>query len=199
MKKILLCVAAGAMLSTASAQAQEFKAGDLLVRGRVLNLQSANSDATGLGLSLNGKVLGEIDLSYFFSGNISAELGLTVPQSQKLYSRGAQIGTLSQMPSSLTAQYHFDTASSIKPYVGVGVNYTRFSSVNILNGAVDIDHRAWGLVAQAGFDVPLAKDVYLNVDLKKLGASTAVYASGSKLGTFKIDPWLIGVGMGWRF
>jgi len=37
------------------------------------------------------------------------------------------------------------------------------------------------------------------VDVKKVKISTDVTYDGSKLGTFKVDPVLFGVGIGYRF
>ena len=58
---------------------------------------------------------------------------------------------------------------------------------------------SFGLAVQAGVDIPLSKGVYLNLDLKKVYIRTDVSAAGAKLGTFKVDPVLFGVGVGWRF
>ena len=96
------------------------------------------------------------------------------------------------------AQYHFDT-HGFKPYVGAGINYTRFSSVDVLGGAASIDKNSWGPALQVGVDVPLAGNMYLNFDLKKVYIRTDVYAGAANLGTFKVDPLLLGVGLGWRF
>jgi outer membrane protein len=50
-----------------------------------------------------------------------------------------------------------------------------------------------------GFDIPVAKDCYFNVDVKKAYIGTDVSAGGNKVGTFKVDPLLVGVGIGYRF
>lgn len=198
MKKTLLCAGVAAALSAVAAHAQAFNAGQILVRARAVGLQSDNSDSSQLGLAVNNKILPEVDVSYFIDSHVSAELSVTVPQSQTVTTKGAYLGTLSHQPTTLMLQYHFD-APTIKPYLGLGVNYTRFSAVNLLNGAVDIDHASWGVALQAGFDLPLSQDVYLNVDVKKIGMATGVYAAGSKLGTFRVNPWWVGVGVGWAF
>ena len=36
-------------------------------------------------------------------------------------------------------------------------------------------------------------------ETKKVYIKTDVSAGGAKLGTFKVDPVLVGVGLGWRF
>ncbi|MDP2073609.1 MAG: OmpW family outer membrane protein [Hydrogenophaga sp.] len=199
MKKTTLAIASLALLASGAAIAQDFTAGSLLVRARVVHLDSANKDYTGLDLSINNKTLPEVDFTWFFSPNLAAELVLTVPQKQRVYAGATQIGSLKHLPPTLTLQYHFNHASGIKPYVGAGVNYTRFSSVDLLGGAADLKRNSYGMAFQAGVDFPLSKNLYLNVDVKKVYIKTDVISGGNNIGTFKVDPVLVGVGLGWRF
>jgi outer membrane protein len=195
---VVLAVAA---FTGASAMAQsQAKEGPWMVRVRAVNLHSANKDGTDLAanLSINNKTIPEVDISYFFTKNIAAELILTVPQGHTVYSNGTDIGSLKHLPPTLTAQYHFE-ADGFKPYVGAGVNYTRFSNVNVLGGAVTTKATSWGLALQAGVDIPVAKNLYLNIDVKKVNLGTDIYAGGVNHGSFKVDPTLLGVGLGWRF
>ena len=198
MKKNLLAVAVLCALTSGAAFAQQAES-PWLVRVRAVHLDSANKDSTGLGLSVNNKTIPEVDISYFFNKNVAAELILTVPQKHDLSSSvlGGRIGSLKHLPPSLLLQYHFD-APGFKPYVGAGVNYTRFSNVNLPAG-VDIDRNSWGGALQVGVDIPLSKNLYLNFDVKKVYIKTDVFAGGAKEGTFKVDPVLVGVGLGWRF
>jgi outer membrane protein len=170
----------------------------LLVRVRAVNLDSANKDSTGLGLTINDKVIPELDLSYFFTPQFAAELILTYPQKHTLKAGGTEIGSLKHLPPTLTAQYHFTQWGAFKPYVGAGLNYTRFSAVNLPAG-VDIDRNSFGLAAQIGADFMLSKNLYLNLDVKKVQIRTDVSAGGAKIGTFKVDPLLVGAGVGYRF
>jgi outer membrane protein len=194
----LAALASSCLFASGAVLAQDFQAGSVLVRARAVHLDSANKDSTGLGLSINNKTLPEVDFSYFFNKNIAAELVLTVPQKQTVSSNGTPIGTLRHLPPSLTVQYHFDVGG-FKPYVGAGVNYTRFSSVHLLGGAADIKRNSFGPALQVGVDIPLSKQLYLNVDVKKVFIKTDVSAAGVKVGEFKVDPLLVGVGLGWRF
>jgi outer membrane protein len=194
-----------AMVSAVSAPvlaaAQE---GPLMVRVRAIQLDSANKDSTGLGLSINDKVIPEIDFSWFFTPQIAAELVLTYPQKHTLYSNGAEIGTLKHLPPTLTLQYHFTGLGEIKPYVGAGVNYTRFSDVEFspaVQAALNpsVDKNSFGLAFQVGADFQVAKNTYVNLDVKKVQIRTDVMSNGAKVGEFRVDPWLIGLGLGWRF
>jgi outer membrane protein len=196
-RQIITAVALAATLVSGGVFAQT-KEGPWMVRVRAVNLDSSNSDSTGLVLSINNKVMPEIDFSYFFNKNVAMELVLTVPQKHTLSSFGTEIGMLDHLPPTLLLQYHFD-ASGFKPYVGAGINYTRFSSVN-LPATVDIDRSSVGGALQFGVDIPLSGNMYLNFDVKKVYIATDVLSIGSvKQGTFKIDPLLVGVGIGWRF
>ena len=196
MKKNLLAVAVLCALTSGAALAQQSE-GPWMVRARAVHLDSANKDSTPLGLSINNKTIPEVDVSYFFTPNVAAELILTVPQKQRLTAGGAAIGSFKHLPPTLLLQYHFNTAG-IKPYVGAGLNYTRFSSVKAPPG-VDIERNSFGAALQVGVDIPLQKNLYLNFDVKKVFIQTDVSAAGAKLGTFKADPVLVGVGLGWRF
>ena len=196
MKKNLLAVAVLCALASGAALAQQSE-GPWMVRARAVHLDSANKDSTPLGLTVNNKTIPEVDVSYFFTPNVAAELILTVPQKHTLRAGGAAIGSLKHRPPTLLLQYHFNT-SGIKPYVGAGLNYTRFSSVKAPAG-VDIDRNSFGAALQVGVDIPLQKNLYLNFDIKKVLIKTDVTANGAKLGSFKVDPLLVGVGLGWRF
>jgi outer membrane protein len=200
-KFISLAVLAATLSVPSLARADE---GPWLVRVRAVHLDSANKDSTGLGLSINNKTLPEVDFSYFFAPNVAAELVLTYPQKQRLYSNGAEIGSLKHLPPTLTLQYHFNPAGTVRPYVGAGVNYTNFSSVSFapaVQAALkpSIKRNSWGLAWQVGADVEVAQGTYLNFDLKKVDLGTTVYANGASAGKFKVNPVLASVGLGWRF
>jgi outer membrane protein len=138
-------------------------------------------------------------VSYFFTPQIAAELILTVPQKQTVSAGGTAIGSLRHLPPTLTLQYHFTgLPHGVRPYLGAGLNYTRFSSVNLPAG-VTIDRNSFGPALQAGVDIPIARNVVLNFDVKKVYIRTDVSAGGAKIGTFKVDPVLLGVGLGYRF
>jgi len=203
MMKIASTLAAVALAATSFA-AQAQAEGPWLVRARVVNIDSANKDTTGLGLTINNKAIPEVDISYFFSPNIAAELILTYPQKHTLKAGGAEIGSLKHLPPTLSLQYHFAPAASFRPYVGVGLNYTNFSSVKFAPAVEtalhpSIKHNSFGLSAQIGADIELSKNLYLNVDVKKVQIGTKVYSSGTEVGKFKVDPLLVGVGLGMRF
>jgi len=201
MKKQVIAAAVLCSLVSGAAFAQQAKEGPWMVRARAVSLNSANSDSTGLGLSINNKWIPEVDVSYFYSKNVAVELILTVPQQHTLTSSalGKEIGTVEHLPPTLLFQYHFDSNGGVKPYVGAGVNYTRFTRSDILGGAATVDKDSWGGALQLGVDIPLGGNMYLNVDVKKVYIKTGVYVGTAYAGDFKVDPVLFGLGLGWRF
>jgi outer membrane protein len=94
--------------------------------------------------------------------------------------------------------------------VGLGVNYTRISDVNVTVPAtggettaipLNLSRNSFGLAAQIGVDVPVGGGWLLNLDVKKvqIGADVKVKASGAKVGEFNVDPLLVSIGVGKRF
>ena len=192
MKKILIAATVG-LLVAGSVAAQE---SPWLVRARAVHLNMAN-DSTIAGLTVNDKTIGEVDVSYFFSNNIAAELILTLPQKQAVSLNG-DFGSFKHLPPTLTLQYHFTDFQDFKPYVGAGLNYTKITGDHLSPG-YNLDGHSFGAAIQAGVDVPLTKQLSLNFDVKKVNIKTDVYQNGSKAGTLKLDPVLVGVGVGYRF
>ncbi len=200
MKKILIAAAVG-MLVAGSVAAQE---SPWLVRARAVNLNMANEVTTAdlATVGANDKTIGEVDVTYFFNKNVAAELILTLPQKQVVSAGATSLGTFKHLPPTLTLQYHFTDFQGFKPYVGAGINYTKITGVDLaLNGApLHLDNQSFGAALQAGVDVPLTKQVSLNFDVKKVYIRSDVYtAAGASLGTLKLDPVLVGVGVGYRF
>jgi outer membrane protein len=208
-KAIMKTVMAVALCSLAilgsQAMAQQTSEGPWLVRVRAVNLDPANkSDPVGgTGASdrigINSKTIPDVDISYFFTPNWATELVLTVPQKQKVYLDRQNIGSFKHLPPTLTLQYHFMPDSQFSPYLGAGVNYTRITSVDILNGNGRLDSSSTGLALQAGVDYRLNQKWSLNFDIKKLQIGSDVRTSAGKISNVQIDPWLIGAGVGYRF
>jgi outer membrane protein len=197
MKKITIAIAALTLLSGAAFAEQS----PWMVRARGVGLDMANKDSTALGLSVNNKTIPEVDISYFINKNVAVELILTVPQKQTVNSSAlaTDIGTFKHLPPVITLQYHFDNFADFKPYVGAGLNYTQITQVNLLDGGANINSHSWGAALQAGVDFPIDKNLSFNIDIKKVNLKTDVFVGGDNKGVLKLNPTLIGVGLGYRY
>jgi len=179
------------------------------VRLRAVNLDPANKSDAIPGLApqnaihINDKWLPDLDFEYYFAPHWSSELVLTYPQSQTVKVSGLAIGTFKHLPPVLTAKYDFLPDHDFQPYVGAGVNITIISDVNLAVpgvGELKLNSTSVGPAVQAGFDYKLEEHWYLNADVKwfKL-ASDVDLAGGTRVSRVHLDPFLFGIGMGYRF
>lgn len=175
------------------------------------------------GMEFSSTVVPELDITYYFTNNIAAELILGTTYSSidgagSLTGAGAgKLGKTWILPPTLTLQYHFTNFGRFKPYVGAGVNYTIFynedadkNSAGVGLKDLNIDN-TWGGALQVGFDYMIDQHWGFNFDVKKLylrpdwnGKLNAATASALGLdehvsGKAKLDPWLIGGGVTYRF
>lgn len=176
------------------------------VRARAVYLDFDNSQSEGLPLGGSTKVeaesrwIPEVDVSYFFTKNIAAELVLTYPQTIDIKVGGSKQGEIKALPPSLLVQYHYTELGAFQPYAGVGLNYTIFSDrKNILDGAAEVDSSSVGLVGQLGFDYMINKNWGVNLDVKYIQMDTDVKVGGSKVGNVGLNPWTFGIGATYRF
>ena len=216
-------IAAAAL--TTSVQATE--AGDWLVRARAININPTDSHSTwvrGQGnplLTIPGSEVEvddawtlDIDITYMFDKHWGTELLLAVPAKHDIKAQGtlSGLGTIADtklLPPGLILQYHFMPDSQFRPYAGLGVDYAIFfdsNSKSSLDGAigstdVDIDN-AWGWIAQVGLDYDLTENWFLNADIKYIGLSTTAKLDspdGRRKTDVNIDPFVFGIGAGYRF
>ena len=175
-----------------------------MVRLRAVSLQPADKSDAAPGIPadaihVSSKTIPEVDISCFLTPNLATELVLTVPQEHDVTLSGTKIGTFKELPPTLMAQWHFLPGQTVNPYVGLGVNVTLISDVRLANGALDLDKTSVGPAAQAGVDIQVAPQWFLNADVKYAQIRSDVKAGGVKVTTVKVDPMLYGVGVGYRF
>ena len=207
MKKLLLT----GLLSLSTLQAANANCIDMdgswLIRVRgvgVIPAEKSSISPIGGTVEVTNTFVPEIDFSYFFNDNFSAELILATTKHKMRAVNTAvgevNVGSVWLLPPTLTFQYHFTQLDYFKPYAGVGINYTFFYHAK--PGAlanVSYDNKA-SLALQAGIDIPICNHVYLNLDVKKLFLkTTAAFNQETILADVKLNPWLIGGGLGFRF
>jgi outer membrane protein len=58
-----------------------------------------------------------------------------------------------------------------------------------------------GVSGQGGVDIKIGSNLYLNADVKYVTLSSDVLlkASGTKVSSVSVNPWLIGAGLAYRF
>ncbi len=194
MKKTLMACAIGVAIAQSGLVQAE---GNWMWRIRAIHIAPDASSAPVAGVDASNETVPEVDFTYFINKNIAMELVLTIARPQVTLN-GANLGKVSLLPPTLLLQYHFTQSEKFKPYVGAGINYTRFYGVS-LNSPLDIERTSWGGALQVGVDVAIDKSSYINFDLKKIYIETDVKNNGAFLTTFKINPVVFGIGYGRRF
>lgn len=146
----------------------------------------------------------EVDLSYFIMPNLAAEIIAATCQHKvtaKLPGSKIKAGSVWLLPPTLTLQYHFMPQNCVDPYVGGGVNYTFFYKEKPGPVLKNVSYKdRFGLALQAGVDVKIIESWYFNVDVKKIWLKTkASFLNKTVIANVRLDPWLFGAGIGYRF
>ncbi len=190
-----------AILTSLLFASQAFAAeGDWLVRGRLIQVAPSVSTTGALAtldVDVDKQVVPELDFTYMLTNNLGAELILGTAR-HEVSAAGTSLGKVNHLPPTLTLQYHFTPDATFRPYAGVGVNYTRFYNVDL--PGLQVDKNSFGGSLQIGADYAINKDWFVNLDLKKIYIKTDVStAGGTDLGSLKINPLVIGLGVGTKF
>jgi len=228
-KNVFAAVMLTAMGLGAAAPAMAYEAGDWLVRGRVITVAPDHDSGTlwtqaagniGEGVKVNNDTVPELDFTYMITRNWGVELILGVADHTVRTHKvaGSVVGGLGSkdvidtkvIPPTLTLQYHFLPDSNIRPYIGAGINYTYFTSedvpsksgVSAPGASVELDS-SWGLAAQAGVDIAINDDWFVNFDVKYIDIDTTAKFKRTAVGSAEIDadidPFVWGIGIGRRF
>ncbi|WP_343526990.1 OmpW family outer membrane protein [Sphingomonas sp.] len=224
---MLIAIAATGVGTSAWAQGTEqadprvgIRAGDVLVRARaILVAPNEKSDSVlpafpGETVKVNDRVMPEVDATYMATDHIGFELIASTTRHSVSGVRGTTggIGDLAStwvLPPTLTVQYHFAPTRHVRPYVGVGINYTILwneKASDGLQGAAGktrvhlTDSVGWA--EQAGVDVDITRKVFLNLDVKYIDIDTKARLDSAALGRQRVDvsldPFVFGIGVGMR-
>ncbi len=58
--------------------------------------------------------------------------------------------------------------------------------------------RSYGAAAQVGLDVDINERLFFNAEVRYIDIDTKAKLDGASLGTVNIDPWLVGISLGFR-
>lgn len=204
MKKMFYVTLATALLASAAAAEPAYRAGDILIRLRAVEIVPDVSSTVSVGgkVSITDTTIPEADITYFLTDHWSLELIAGSDKHGIYYNKTTKLANVWLLPPTLTLQYHFEQIGPLKPYLGAGPNFTIFydRSSGPLGKLRTTDN--WGFALQVGADIPLTDDgtYFANIDVKRLFLSTNASFSASPItAKVNIDPWLIGTGIGVRF
>ncbi|CAN6960888.1 outer membrane beta-barrel protein [Psychrobacter okhotskensis] len=155
-----------------------------------------------LSVEVDDDIRPTISGEYFFADNVGVELLAAIPFHHDITltdADGNKIDAKTQhLPPTLSIQYHFDgydLPMNIKPFVGVGVNYTTFFKERIYLGNgndLELDDSV-GVAGHVGLDIPFAPTEAFRIDARYMDIKTDASLNGNDIGEVDISPWVYGV------
>ena len=125
-------------------------------------------------------------------GTQSREVDLTDPDGNEV-----SLGAIELLPINLLLQYHL-SLGSWQPYFGAGANYTKiWEKSGTLNSREFSDN--FGFVLQLGSDVDILPYALFNFEIKVIDMAVSFETPGEPDTKFELNPFSIGVGLGFRF
>lgn len=216
MKKSVLAVVLSSVLLAGSAVAHEAGSAIFRVGGVFVSANSSSKTTTAIPVDLevnNNAQLG-LTATYMVTDNLGVELLGATPFSHKIAATVpavnlalGDVAKVKHLPPSLYAQYYFfDKDAAARPYVGAGLNYTRFFGAKSLNPAVTnlkVKKHSFGPVVNAGIDIKLTEKLSFNTAMwytriKTKATFNALVAEPHTV-KIKLDPIVLFTGLSYKF
>jgi outer membrane protein len=138
--------------------------------------------------------------------NVGVELVMGWPPKIKAKATGSvaflgDVLTARNLSPVLLLNYHFMPNEPLRPYIGIGVNYTRFVDIESTLASDVKMTDSTGLAIQAGVEYRLNKDWELFAAIAKVDVKSKVVAVGANVLTATVDfrPITYTAGVTWRF
>jgi outer membrane protein len=213
-KKITLSLVAVSLLTAGlSFGAAAHQAGDIIVRAGVAMVAPNESSPVVANIAefgVDSDVQLGLNFGYMLTDNVGIELLAASPFSHDV-SLGelGKIADSKQLPPTLVAQYYFgDPQSALRPYIGLGVNFTNFYDNEFTQEAKDLGlnnlslSNSWGLAGQVGVDYQIDKRWLVNASVWYAQISTDVsfdLGADHVVVETDIDPWVYMISVGYTY
>lgn len=206
-----LALAAGIALAGGAAQAQDNVAKLGLTE---YTTHSQTNGISGVGVPPGADAdIGNATTVIFvyerlFTPNIGLELVLGIPPTIKAKATGSvaflgdDVLSAKNLAPTVLLNYHFGAPGDTwRPYLGAGMNYTRFLDIKSTLASNVKMGDSYGYAVQAGINYAISKDVGLFASVAKLDVKSNLVASGSTVLTTKIDfrPIVYSAGVYYQF
>lgn len=194
--KLISAAVITAGFALASQAALAYNAGDVFVRGGVAQTDTGSGNGNVAGDSLNvqsarGFTFGA---GYLFTDKVGVELNSSEKFEHDLNTSAlGDVGSVDRLPINLLVNYYpmGGLDSRVQPYVGAGLNYTRFSGEP---SGMSIEE-SYGAIGQVGVDLAVTDNVMLNGYASYADVNSDINTGGE----VDIEPVTIGGGITYRF
>ena len=199
---LALAIALGGLAAPAFAQ----QAGEwtFSVGAHQVNPKSDNGKLAGgtVPIEVDSNVRPTITAEYFVRENLGIEVLAAWPFEHDINVPGAgRVGSTKHLPPTVSLQYHFGQGT-VKPFIGAGINYTRFFSTETTGALAGTDLElddSFGLAAHVGIDFEVGERGSIRVDARWMDIDTDAKLNGVDIGTVEIDPLVYGVAYVFKF
>ena len=193
--RLIPVVALAASSLFASQAVLAYSAGDAFVRGGFAKTETRSSNGAVDNIS-NGDTGFTFGAGYLFHDKVGVELNSSEKLEHDVTLNG-ETGTFDRQPINLLVNYYplGGVDSRVQPYVGAGLNYTRFSGEPEGVSA----RRSYGAIGQVGLDLAITDNLMLNGFASYADVDSRVSIGGERIGKAKVDPMTIGGGLTLRF
>ena len=169
---------------------------------------------SGTSLTLSGTYMFtpnwafDILAAWPFTHDVNAAVSIDDGVDQISFS--TKIAEVEHLPPTFSVQYHFMPDADFQPYVGLGVNFTTFTSEKFTNIVVEGENLgtlgdslslddSFGIATQLGADWMLNDNWLVNLDVRWINIESDLTVDGLDIGTVEIDPWVYSLNVGYRF
>lgn len=201
MKLQSLVLAAATVLTMTSAFAVPAGTWSIAAGAHMVDPKSDNGTLAdgAFSVDVDDDIRPTISGEYFIANNVGIELLAAIPFHHDITLTDANGDTVDgktqHLPPTLSLQYHFDGYNmpmNLKPFVGVGVNYTTFFEEKVALGDLELDDSV-GVAGHIGLDIPYAPTESFRIDARYKDIKTDASLNGDKIGEVDISPWVYGV------
>ncbi|RNF82200.1 OmpW/AlkL family protein [Montanilutibacter psychrotolerans] len=188
--------------TTESASGKRFA----VVGGYALAEPTRNPQIDGSRVQADGDGVATLSASYYVTDNIAVEAwGAADKLGHRVNTANGKAGSVNSQPYAVSGQYHFrDADSTVRPFVGLGYYESNYDNENAaptgdLAGRRIGVETAKGAMATAGVDLNFTPTWFARADMRYLHGGSDVKLDGANVGEAKLEPVMLGVGIGARF
>lgn len=177
-----------------------------VVGGYALSEPTRNPAIAGTRTRVDGDGAATLGASYYVTDNIAVEAwGAADKFGHRVNGPDGKLASVQAQPYAVSGQYHFRTGEdTVRPFVGLGYYEQNFSGEQAQSGAALAGRRigvetSKGAMATAGVDLNMTPTWFARADVRYLHGDSEVKLDGAKAGDAKLEPVIVGVGIGARF
>jgi outer membrane protein len=172
-----------------------------VVAGYSLVEPTRNPEIAGARTEFAGEGTPTLGVTWHVTDNIGVEAWAADSYGQRVSAGGQKVGSVDAQPYALSGQYRFGTPDSIvRPFVGLGYHQTNYDNESFSATGDRVGMKtAEGAVVTVGMDVNISPTWFARADARYFQSDADVSINDTKVGDAKLDPVMVGVGIGARF